>query len=70
MFVALEAGFELRDGTKNYTIPKKMIILDSENVVKVFGELNTIFTKNILAMGETLGLFSTRSQWLFLRNTF
>jgi len=67
MFVAMEADFELKSETKNYTIPKKIVILDTENIVKVFEELNTIFTKNLLVLGETLNLFSTRNQWIFSR---
>lgn len=68
LFIAMETGVELKGEIKSYKIPKKIIIFDSGSIVKLFGELNTIFTNNLLIFGETLDLFSVRNQWVVRRN--
>jgi len=70
LFVSQVTRIELRSETKNFSIPEKVIIINPEKDVRLFEELNTIFTRNVLVMGETLGLFSTRYHWVIRRNAF
>jgi len=56
--------------TKYISIPIEVVFFDSDDIVKLFQELNAIFTKNVVVLGETLHFFSTRSQWIFKRNAF
>ena len=70
LFVSLMTRSELQSEKGNFSIPQKVILINPEKEVQVFEELNTIFTRNVLVLGETLNLFSTRTQWVFRRNAF
>jgi len=70
IFLVMETKGVVWGETKYISIPRKVIFFDSDDIVKLFQELNAIFTKNVVVLGETLHFFSTRSQWIFKRNAF
>jgi len=70
LFVSPMTKRELQSEKGNFSIPQKVILINPEKQVRVFAELNTIFTRNVSVLSETLDLFSTRNQWVFRRNAF
>jgi len=46
------------------------VILDPEKNMRFMKEFYTMFSRNDLALGETLNFFTTRHQWTIRRNAF
>jgi len=70
MFIAIESGTEIRGELSNYTIPRELIFFDDHDDVKLFQELNTVFTKNVVVEGRSFDMFSMRTQWVVGKNAF
>jgi len=74
MFIAMESGTEIdsviRGKSINCTIPRKLIFIDEELFVDLFGELNSLFTNNVFIQGRSLDLFTETEQWVVQRNAF
>jgi len=69
-FVDMKTSIEIKGKMENYTIPKELMIVDSEENINFLKELNTLFSENFLVLGEKLNFLSERKQWCFRRNGF
>ena len=70
LFVDMKTSGVIQGLVQNHSIPKEMIIVDPEKNMNFLKELNTVFTKNVVILGEKLNLLSERKQWCFRRNGF